>query len=151
MSADPHRIVPSERANGNKGHLRFGLLSSRLGIALFLLLPNRWCWACLSSEERSRIDAGNEYWNTQRPDYANPNKYQNGVGFDSTDAPQRNRHRQQLVDFLDRVQPRSVLEVGPGSGYLTRVIAEHPAVHRYVAVDINSAFLTHLRPRLAQI
>ena len=141
--------MPDEEKNEQS--LRFGLLSSRLGLALYFLLPNRWCWACLSQEERSRIDAGNEHHNNYRPDYADPNQYQQGLGFDSAESSRRHRDRHRLVNFLDRLQPRSVLEIGPGSGHLTRVVVEHPAVHRYTAVDINNNFLTHLRPRLASL
>ena len=144
----PTRMPDEEK---NEQSLRFGLLSSRLGLALYFLLPNRWCWACLSQEERSRIDAGNEHHNNYRPDYADPNQYQQGLGFDSAESSRRHRDRHRLVNFLDRLQPRSVLEIGPGSGHLTRVVVEHPAVHRYTAVDINNNFLTHLRPRLASL
>ena len=55
------------------------------------------------------------------------------------------------MEFLDRVRPTSVVEVGPGSGYLTRTIVEHPAVKRYVAVDINGAFLKYLSPWLHRV
>jgi SAM-dependent methyltransferase len=130
---------------------RFGLMSSKLGIALYLMLPNHWVQMCLSSEEKARIDEGDRYHNTQRPDYADPSQYQGGVGFDSSTDPRQERSRQHLVAFLDRVRPASVVEVGPGSGYLTRTIVEHPAVKRYVAVDINGAFLEYLRLRLDRV
>jgi SAM-dependent methyltransferase len=125
-----------------------GLLASRLGIAVYLLCPHRWVWTWLTPEERAVVEAGDRYQNTQRPDYADPTQYQGGVGFDSLTDARRERHLQQLVEFLDRVRPASVLEVGPGSGYLTRTIVEHAAVRRYVAVDVNPAFLEYLRPRL---
>jgi len=128
-----------------------GLLSSRLGIAVFLLCPNRWVWAWLSPEERALIEVGNRHHNTQRPDYADPSQYQDGIGFDSAPTARYERRLRQLREFLDRVGPASVLEVGPGSGYLTRTIVEHAAVRRYVAVDINPAFLEYLRPRLERV
>lgn len=118
---------------------------------MYLLCPNRWVWAWLSPEERTVVEAGDHYQNTQRPDYADPAQYQGGVGFDSLTDARRERHLRQLVDFLDRVRPASVLEVGPGSGYLTRTIVEHAAVRRYVAVDVNAAFLEYLRPRLERV
>jgi 2-polyprenyl-3-methyl-5-hydroxy-6-metoxy-1,4-benzoquinol methylase len=126
------------------------LLSSRLGLACYLLLPNRWGWACLSRLEGARVDRGNEFHNTQRPDYADPAKYQGGIGFDTLTS-HRARNREQVQAFLDRVQPEAVLEIGPGSGYLTRIIATHPSVRRYVAVDINGAFLDDIRPRLSAL
>lgn len=126
------------------------LLSSRLGLAIFKLLPNHWSWACLSDDERARFQRGNVFQNTRRPDYADPAQYQAGVGFDTLEG-HRSRNRDQLQAFLDRTRPTSVLEVGPGSGYLTRMIVTYPTVRRYVAVDINGAFLDHIRPRLAEL
>lgn len=131
--------------------MKVALLSSRLGIALYLLLPNRLVWSCLSREDQVRVHQGDVYQNTHRPDYANPNQYQNGTGFDSPPAVRRTRHRLELLDFLNRLQPSSVIEVGPGSGHLTRAIVEFPSVHRYVAVDLNRAFLEHLQPRLERV
>jgi SAM-dependent methyltransferase len=129
-----------------------GLLSSRVGIAAYLLLPNRWVWALLSEEERQRIERGNRRHNTTRSDYADPRRYRNGQSFDSTNMDATTHERAKaLREFLDRRQPRSVLEVGPGSGQLTRIIVEHRAVTDYTAVDINRAFLDFLRPRLAAV
>lgn len=126
------------------------LLSSRIGLACYLLLPNRLGWACLTREERARVKRGNLFHNVKRPDYADPAKYQDGLGFDSV-AGDRIADRAHVQAFLDRVRPASVLEVGPGAGYLTRTIASHPSVQRLVAVDINGAFLEHIRPRLAAL
>ena len=146
------RLPPSERrADVALTTSRFGLLSSQLGVALYLILPNHWVQRCLSSQEKARIDEGDWYHNTHRPDYADPSQYQGGVGYDSLTDPRRERSRRHLVDFLDRVRPASVVEVGPGSGYLTRTIVEHPAVKRYVAVDINGAFLEYLSSRLDRV
>lgn len=127
------------------------MLTSRIGIALYLLLPNHWVRRRLSADERASIDEGDRYHNTHRSDYADPERYQGGFGFDSPNDPRRDNHRRQLVAFLDSVRPTSVLEVGPGSGHLTRVIVNHPAVRRYVGVDLNPAFLDYLRPRLARV
>ena len=128
-----------------------GLLSSRAGLFLYLVLPNHWVWALLSSEERARVKAGDRYHNTQRPDYADPSRYHGGVGFGAVcDASQEGRRRQ-LLDFLDRTRPANVLEVGPGSGYLTKPIVEYPTVKSYVAVDVNPAFLEYLKPHLEAV
>lgn len=41
------------------------------------------------------------------------------------------------------------MEVGPGSGFYTRLIVTYPSVRRYCAVDINAAFLRYLGSRLS--
>ena len=93
---------------------------------------------------------GDLHHNTRRPDYAEPARYQEGLDFDSP-VERRTRNWDQLGAFLDRVRPASVLEIGPGSGHLTRRIVTYPTVERYVAVDINGAFLDYLRPRLTAL
>ncbi len=129
-----------------------GLFTSRLGVCLYLLLPHRWAWALLTPLERARVDAANLHHNTHRPDFVDPRRYRAGADFDApiADAVATRRDRE-LVAFLDRVRPAIVLEVGPGSGHHTRTIVEHPAVRRYVAVDINPSFLDFLRPRLEAV
>jgi SAM-dependent methyltransferase len=126
------------------------LLDSRVGMALYRLLPNHWSWRLLTREERERVFAANLTHNTIRPDYADPLRYQEGLNFDA-DTDRRATPRGRLVgEFLDRLKPERVLEVGPGAGFYTRLIVEHPAVREYTAVDLNPAFLDYLRPRLAQ-
>lgn len=128
------------------------LLSSRFGLCLYLLLPNHWVWKMLSPDERTRIKAGDVFHNTKRPDYAVPSSYQGGVGFGAEAAGRdQSRRRDCLQEFLDRTRPSRVLEVGPGSGYLTQSIVNYPSVTSYVAVDLNPAFLKHLAPHLASI
>ena len=127
------------------------LLSSRAGLLLYLTLPNHWVWRLLSAKERAQIKSGNRRHNVERKDYADPALYQGGVGFDSPPDPRREHHRLYLRAFLERVRPASILEIGPGSGYLTRTLVEHPAVRHYVAADLNSAFLEFLRPRLSAL
>jgi SAM-dependent methyltransferase len=109
-------------------------------------------WYLLSQSEREQIAAGNLFHNTHRDDFADPSRYRDGADFDAPIADAGTlRRAQELRAFLDRVRPAIVLEVGPGSGQLTRIIAEHPAVHRYVGLDVNPAFIDYLRPRLQQV
>jgi SAM-dependent methyltransferase len=44
--------------------------------------------------------------------------------------------------------PTKVLEIGPGSGFYTRLICEYTTVRHYMAVDIVRPFLDYLEPRL---
>ena len=127
------------------------LLASRPGLAAYMLLPNNWSWKLLSTSERARVLAGNVDHNTTRADYADPTKYQDGVNFDTVADRHASPRGKILAEFLDRNRPARVLEVGPGAGFYTRLIVEHPAVREYVGVDVNRAFLDYLRPRLAAI
>jgi hypothetical protein len=59
------RLPPYDpRTEGALAPSRFGLLSSQLGLALYLLLSNHWVQMCLSSEEKARIAGGDRYHNT---------------------------------------------------------------------------------------
>jgi SAM-dependent methyltransferase len=127
------------------------MLNNRLGIFLYLLLPNRWSWSLLSDEEKGIIHAANDYHNTTRPDYANPDLYSGGSNFDSPEDRTATIRGRLLQAFLDREQPPAVLEIGPGSGFYTRSICYHTAVKHYVAIDINPAFLGWMKPRLERV
>ncbi len=127
------------------------LLESRAGICLYLLLPRHWVWTLLSDEERALVESGNRYHDTHRADFVRPETYCHGHGFDSEVADEWRERQARVIDFLDRVRPARVLEVGPGSGHLTRTIVTHPAVRRYVGVDINPAFIEYLAPRLERL
>src|SRR4051794_40254050 len=97
------------------------LLSSRVGLAIYKLLPNHWSWRLLNDRERTRILAANVVHNTTRPDYADPRQYQGGVNFDSEGDRRATARGRLVADFLDRRQPERVLEVGPGAGFYTRL------------------------------
>ena len=127
------------------------MLKNRFGIFLYLMLRNDIVWSLLSEEEKEIIHAANEVHNTERPDYANPDDYQSGRSFDSDEDRLVTTKGKILFDFLESNQPKTVIEIGPGSGFLTRMICEHPAVQHYVAADINQAFLSWLEPRLKKV
>jgi SAM-dependent methyltransferase len=44
--------------------------------------------------------------------------------------------------------PSTILEIGPGSGFYTRLICEYTTVRKYTAIDIVRPFLDYLEPRL---
>lgn len=127
------------------------MLKSRLGVSLYRLLPNHWSWRLLSASERDAIIRNDLAHNTERPDYSDPSLYQGGQNFDADDDRLATARGRQIAAFLDRTQPRHVIEVGPGAGYYTRLIVSHPAVKEYTAVDLNPAFLEFLKPRLAAL
>jgi protein-L-isoaspartate O-methyltransferase len=80
-----------------------------------------------------------------------PEDYQGGTSWDSPNDRLTNSKGQLLQKYLNRNKPASVLEVGPGSGYLTRLICEQDCVSRYIGIDINGEFLEFLRPRLEEL
>ena len=45
--------------------------------------------------------------------------------------------------------PISVLEIGPGSGYYSKMIFDHPSVLNYDFIDINDKFLEFIAERIA--
>ena len=102
----------------------------------------------MNAGERAKVIAADLSHNTVRPDYADPTLYQVGRNFDSPDDRRSTPRGRILGEFLDRVQPAHVIEVGPGAGFYTRLIVSHPAVREYTAVDLNPAFLEYLRPRI---
>lgn len=124
------------------------LLRSRVGLAVYRLLPNHWSWPLLTAAERARVIAADIAHNTLRPDYADPALYQGGQNFDTVTDRRATPRGKLIGQFLDRVRPAHVLEVGPGAGFYTNLIVTHPAVREYTAVDLNPAFLEYLRPRI---
>jgi len=130
--------------------MKHRILDSSFGIVLYFLLRTDWVWALLSPDEREVIKAANVEHNTGRDGYADPETYGGGRGFDSLDDRAQSTGGRLLRDFLERTNPKRVVEFGPGSGYHTRQIVEHPSVESYHGVDINPAFLDFLRPRLVE-
>ena len=131
---------------------RTNVLDSRIGRIVYVLLRNDFVWQCLSPEERARVLAANAVVNTTREDW-NPETY-GGLRMTGSETWDSDHSREDtdkgsaLLEVLSERRPRSVLEVGPGSGYYTRTICECDSVTRYTAIDINGGFLEYLRPRL---
>lgn len=120
---------------------------------LYLLLQNRWSWALLSEGEKDIIHEANKSHNNFRNDYANPELYEAGKSWDSHDDRMGSYRGwgSSIKSFLDEFQPSSILEIGPGSGYFSKMICESEFVHSYYGIDINKAFLDYLKPRIQEI
>lgn len=127
------------------------MLNNRAGILFYHLLRNDWTWSLLSEREKQIILDANDYHNNKRPDYANPDLYQGGRSFDSSEDRTQSLRGRLLQEKLDAYQPATVLEIGPASGYLTRSIVYHESVKKYIAVDINGTFLEWLSLRLERV
>jgi len=97
---------------------------SGLGYACYYMLRNDWVWALLSEQEKDFVKKHNEYWNNNNPGYKNPDEYQGqqGKSFRTFGDRSASWEGKMIQWFLDKERPRSMLEVGPGSGYFTRQI-----------------------------
>lgn len=126
-------------------------IQSRAGLLLYLLLRNDKSWARLRPEDKELVNKANQLHNNERPDYADPELYQGGRNFDSGEDRQATVIGKKLQVFLDRTQPQSVIEVGPGSGFFTRTIVDQPSVKHLVAVDIVEAFLSYVAEALKNL
>jgi SAM-dependent methyltransferase len=123
-------------------------IQSRLGCFLYLVLRNDRVWASLNPQDRELVLAANSLHNNFRPDYASPKLYQGGLNFDSAENRLNSPVGKKLLSFLENVQPTSVIEVGPGSGFYTHSIVTFPSVRSFVAIDIVQSFLDFMQPRL---
>jgi SAM-dependent methyltransferase len=112
--------------------------------ALFLLLPNHIVWhRLLNDREREALIEANGSVNNERPDFT-PADYQKGNSFESAAPREPHLDGKWIIRFLRDFNPTSVLECGPGSGFHTRSIVEHPSVRRYAGIDVNQSFITYL-------
>lgn len=96
------------------------MLNIRLGLLLYLLLPNDYSWGLLSDRAKERVLRANYFHNTHRPDYADPECYDSGRGFDVDDERGATPRGRIIQRFLQKYEPKTVLEVRPGSGFCTR-------------------------------
>lgn len=126
-------------------------IRSRIGYLLYLIRRNDKSWGKLSADEQQLVHEANRIHNNFRPDYANPELYQGGRNLDSVEDRLSTLEGEKLQAFLNETNPESVLEIGPGAGFFSKLILDHPSVKRYQAIDIASAFLDFLRPRLETI
>lgn len=127
-------------------------IGSGLGYVCYYFFRNDWVWSRLTDQERNFVKQQNNYWNNNNPGYRNPEDYQGqgGRSFRTSGDRTASWEGKQLQLFLEKVRPRRVLEIGPGSGYYTRQIIEHSSVEEYVATDINIKFLSYIEEALSE-
>lgn len=126
-------------------------IKSRLGYFLYLVRRNDRGWQSLSEPERELVHEANRQHNNFRPDYAHPELYQGGRNFDSTEKRSDSLEGKKLQEFLEKENPESVIEVGPGSGFYTNSVVTYPTVKSFVAIDIVQSFLDFLGSRLEKL
>lgn len=125
-------------------------LNNSLGYVFYLLLRNDWLWPFLPSYEKEQILRDNYIHNNERDDYANPEKYKQGESFYSDQNPAATYVGKWLQEALIEQKPHRVLEIGPGSGFYTKLILGVDSVKDYVAIDINGHFLEFIEPGLRE-
>lgn len=132
---------------------RYIVLKNPFGIFFYLILRNDISWSLLSKREKKQILDCNRTHNVTRDEYKNPEKYgairhPGGENWEHFQLKKNDHRGQPLNDLLIKSNPVSVLEIGPGAGFYTRMICEYPSVRHYTAIDIGQAFLDYLNPRL---
>jgi SAM-dependent methyltransferase len=131
------------------------MLNNPIGVLAYYLLRNDLSWKMLPDEEKELVLSENRKHNVNREDYADPEMYGQGrhTGGENWDSfqfnPEDTRGRE-LLSLLRENNPESILEIGPGAGFYSRLICTYQSVTKYTAVDIGTAFLEYLRPRLKE-
>jgi SAM-dependent methyltransferase len=131
--------------------MKHKILDSSWGIFKYLFWRNDHSWQLLTENEKNVIRKANFSHNNVRPDYFDPEKYNGGVSFDSNEDRTKSARGKYIQKFLDTHKPKSIIEIGPGSGYHTQQLVHYPSVETYYAIDINKGFLDFLAPRLDKV
>lgn len=113
-------------------------------------------WPKLGKGEKARILRTNQIYNNVRDDYKNPELYgdgriEGGEKWDASDDRLALWRGKILNEVLEKQKPASVLEIGPGAGFYTRLICEKEYVQEYAGIDIVKPFLDYLEVRLAAL
>lgn len=116
---------------------------------IYIFLQNRFSWKYINENERELIKNYNDLHNNYRDDYLDPLKYgtvrvEGGENWESTSSRLDKVKGQFINSALLTINPQSVLEVGPGAGFYTKMIFNYPSVKRMEVVDINSNFVNYL-------
>lgn len=133
------------------------MLNNPLGVFIYLILRNDLSWKLLSDAEKTLIKKANFTQNNFRDDYASPEKYglgrkelgENWDTFNENEVIEKEDLKFIILKNALKKNPISVLEIGPGSGYYSRMIFDHPSVLNYDFIDINNKFLEFIAERIA--
>ena len=121
------------------------ILNNKFGYAFYLLARNDWSWKFLTKKEQEKVIADNYIHNNEREDYANPEKYKDGESIYCNQNPEKTYLGAWLKNELEEQKPKKVLEIGPGSGFYTKLILNVDCVLEYTGLDINNFFLEYIR------
>ncbi len=129
------------------------MLKNKLGILQYLFWRGDKFWEKLSEEEKQTIKRANLWFNVERDDYKNPQNYgtgriEGGEVWDSKEDRLVLVRGKILNEVLEKERPETVLEIGPGPGFFTKLVCQKQFVKRYVGLDIAQSFLDYLSVRL---
>ncbi|MCJ8344412.1 class I SAM-dependent methyltransferase [bacterium] len=132
------------------------MLNNPFGACLQMLLRNDITWDLFTEQDKERIFKANINHNSNRDDYANPEKYglsRNPLGenWDSYKYDSNDQKAVAIMDLLEKYKPKKILEFGPGAGYYSRLICEYNTVQQYSCVELAPSFFNYLQPRLEQL
>ena len=124
------------------------MVFSKIELLKYYLLQNRYSWSSLTKEQKNIIYNSNIVHNNIRDDYKNPALYQNGLNYNSN-IDRSTVYRGKITkNLLNKYDFKSVLEIGPGAGFITKIILANKPEH-YVAVDIVQPFLDFCKNAIA--
>ena len=112
-------------------------LENRVGLFLYHILPNNVIWPLLSEEEKEKILENNIIKNNLT--YKEAEKYNENHFLEG--SPLEEPAGRFFEKWISEMQPKNVLEVGPGGGFYTRLLVRSPSLKRYDAVDAIATFL----------
>lgn len=121
---------------------------SKFELVKYFLLQNRHVWSGLTKKQKKIIFNANVLHNNIREDYKNPELYQKGLNYNSS-VDRGSLYRGKVVeDILGRYNFESILEIGPGAGFITKTLLGTEPL-RYTAVDIVKPFLEYCQKAIA--
>lgn len=128
------------------------MLKSSLGIFFYFILQNRHVWKLLSDEEKAQIIDVNYNYNNFRPDYK-PELYQDGKNWESNlkSSEDYRNWEEKINEYLKISKPLEVCEIGPGTGYYSRLIIKNNNISSFTGIEINSFFKNYLKNNISQI
>lgn len=117
------------------------MLNSYIGVFLYLVLPNHLMWRFLSDNERAMLLNSTRLHNNLQ--YAQPGSYDRDH---LRHIPASETKEGKIVNWvLNAYSPASVLEIGPGNGFYSRLFLDYASVKTYTAIDIVEPFIEYMR------
>lgn len=120
-------------------------MSTNIVFLLYILLPLRISQIFWTQKFKNSIASLNlEHNDTGRETY-NPHQYKNAMNFQNKKKRTTRREGKLLQTFLEKHNPKRIMEIGPGSGFFTQQIFEHESVTKYVSLEVNKSFSDYLK------